>query len=549
VAIDAETGVLWDRLVSAVNEASRVLQRSAFSTLVRECNDFACTLMTPWGETVAVADIALPSFAATQSVTLRACLERRPVESWRDGDILITNDAWIATGHVLDLTILKPVFVEDRLVAFTGSVAHSPDLGGVQRWSASSDVFEEGLQVPPLLLYEAGRPDQTLFAVLRANSRRPGETIGDLMAQIAANETTERRVRQIMHEHGLATLDGVAGEILSRSEASMRAAIAAIPNGDYEHEMHADGVTADDGGEPEPITITTRLVVRGDEIDVTFADVSPQQGSSINSTHAFTASYVAYALRLLLVPHMPQNGGFTRPLQVRTEPGSVLAATFPAPTLNRTVTGHLVCDGVFGALSGVLPDRVWAMSGSTPIWVLILVAADGGDPFHRILLMNGGLGANEGTDGEVGSFPANLSGASVELVEAATPVLVERKELIPDSAGPGRYRGGHGVLIELRALRDTDYSIAFNRVRFPPQGLLGGQPGRGGRVSVSEQAVLPGASGRLRAGTRMRIETPGGGGIGPPSERSGDRVRSDFEAGLLSDAGRRRYEGARDDIA
>ncbi len=541
---DGAVGILWDRLVSAVNEASRVLQRSAFSTLVRECNDFACTLMTRQGETLAVADIALPSFATTQAVTLRACLEKRPLDAWQEGDLLITNNAWLATGHVMDLTILKPLFAQGRLVAFTGSVAHSPDLGGVQRWNAGSDVFDEGLQIPPLLLYRAGRPDETLFELLRANSRLPGETVGDLMAQIASNETTECRVRQIMREHGLTTLDDVADEILGRSEASMRAAIQKIPDGVYDHKMQADGfISGPDDPDPDPLSITTRVVVRGSDVEVAFPSASPQTASSINSTHAFTASYAAYALRLLLVAHVPQNGGFARPISVQTVPGSILAARSPAPTLNRTITGHLVCDGVFGALSEVLPDHVWAMSGSTPIWVLILVSTEQEQNFHRIMLMNGGLGANEGTDGEVGSFPANLSGASIELLEASTPIRVERKELIPDSAGAGRYRGGHGVRIELRALRPMDYSIAFNRVRFPPQGLLGGAAGRPGRVTVEGVPIRPGAEGHLPGGALMRVETPGGGGLGDPTERHQDRVDRDVEAGLVTEVGRRSYNG------
>ena len=541
---DSTTAVLWDRLISAVNEASKVLQRSAFSTLVRECNDFACTLMTPAGSTLAVADIALPSFATTQAVTLRACLQQFPIEAWQEGDIVITNDPWIATGHIMDLTILKAVFHGERVVAFTGSVAHSPDLGGVQRWNAGGDVYEEGLQVPPMQLFTAGRADETLFAMLRANSRVPDETIGDLMAQIAANETTEKRVLQIMREHDLDTLDDVAEAILGRCESAMRSAIGELPDGTYEHVVHADGFVESGGGNgsvPPAISMTTRVHVSGSEVDVEFADVSPQHGASINSVHAFTSSYVVYALKLLLVPNVPQNGGFLRPINVRTTPGTILDARFPAPTLNRTITGHLVCDGVFGALSEVLPHRVWAMSGSTPIWVLILVGGRDDDAFHQILLLNGGLGANEGTDGEVASFPANLSGASVELLEALTPIMFDGKELIPDSAGAGRYRGGHGVRIGLHVECDADFSVAFNRVRYPPEGLLGGTDGRAGRVTVDGVAIQPGCEGRLPAGAPLVVETPGGGGIGRPEERAPERVGSDIEAGLLSEAGARRH--------
>jgi N-methylhydantoinase B len=534
---DADVRVLWDRLVSAVNEASRILQRSAFSTLVRECNDFACTLMTREGEMLAIADVALPSFASTQALTLRTCLEQRPADDWHEGDIVITNDPWIATGHVMDLTILKPIVFEDRVVAFTGSVAHSPDLGGVQGWNAGADVYEEGLQIPPLQLYRRGVPDETLFALLRANSRTPEQTIGDLMAQIASNETTERRVLQIMREHALGSLDEIAAEIIGRSEAAMRAAIAAIPDGRYEYVLKADGFSggdATDGADPVPLEFTTAIAVRDSEVEVDLTEASPQVPASINSLHGFTFSYVVYALRLLLVPQVPQNGGFLRPIGVKTRPGTILDARFPAPTLNRTIVGHLVCDGVFGALSGVLPDRVWAMSGSTPIWVLILFGDDGGRRFNRIILLNGGLGANEGTDGEVGSFPANLSNAAVEVVEASTPVMYECKELIPDSGGPGRYRGGFGVRVAIRPACRTAYSIAFNRVRFPPLGLLGGLDGSRGRVLVDGSEIEPGSEGVLEAGSRLVIETPGGGGLGSPAERDRERVTRDVAEGLVS---------------
>jgi N-methylhydantoinase B len=544
---DAEIRVLWDRLVSAVNEASRILQRSAFSTLVRECNDFACTLMTKGGETLAIADVALPSFASTQAITLRACLEQRPADEWREGDIVITNDPWMATGHVMDLTVLKPIFVDGRLVAFTGSVAHSPDLGGVQGWNAGADVFEEGLQIPPLRLYREGVPDETLFALLRGNSRTPEQTIGDLMAQIASNETTERRVRQILREYALSSLDDVAESILGRSEDAIRAAIAAIPDGEYVYTVKADGFPdreATDGSASVALEFTTRVVVRHSDVEVDLTEASPQVPASINSLHGFTFSYVVYALRLLLVPEVPQNGGFLRPIGMKTQPGTILDARFPAPTLNRTIVGHLVCDGIFGALSDVLPDRVWAMSGSTPIWVLILFGDHGGRRFNRIILLNGGLGANEGTDGEVGSFPANLSNAAVEVIEASTPVMYECKELIPDSGGAGRYRGGFGVRVAIRPRCRAEYSIAFNRVRFPPRGLLGGLDGRRGRVLVDGGEIEPGREGVLDAGSRLLIETPGGGGLGPPAERDRERVRRDVVEGLVSDEEARLLYGA-----
>lgn len=537
---DISLRIIWDRLVSAVNEAGQVLKRSAFSTLVRECNDFACTIMTIEGETLAIADAAVPSFSATQAITLTACLKEYPLSTWSDGDVMVTNDPWVGTAQVMDPTFLKPVVYKGRIVAFTGSVAHSPDLGGVQRWNGAADIFEEGLQIPFMKLYQAGKPNETLFQLIRANSRIPDQAIGDIMAMLASHEVAERRVKQIMSEHGLDDLSQVAEQIFRRSETAMRRAIGEVPDGHYEFSLRAEGSL---GGPfqraedqfPADIEVVAKVTVRETNIEVDFSDSSPQVAPPINSVYPFTFAYSVYALRLLLVPHIAQNAGFIRPLRILAKEGTVLNAKRPAPTLNRGVIGHLVGDCIFGALADVIPTRARAMSGSTPLWHFFLIGADkAGTSYLRVIPMNGGMGATTRSDGIVCSFPSNMNNISIEVLELTTPIRCGKKELILDSCGAGAHRGGPGVRWVLEPLQDAIFSTTFNRVRNPPQGFLGGLNGRCGRLLINDTELRPGTEGTLKANDLVTIETPGGGGLGNPRARERVLVELDVEDGFVS---------------
>lgn len=541
-ALDAVTlKVIWDRLVSVMNESAETLYRSAFSPLVRESKDGACALLAPDGETIAIGDTALPSFATTQQLTLEAALQRFPLETWRPGDVLMTNDPWLGPAQVNDCTLLKPLFHDGRIVAFTGSVAHSPDLGGVTRYNGAADVFEEGLQIPPIFLYRGGEPNETLFQMIAANSRVPQEALGDLNAQLAAHDVTERRVLAILDEYGLGDLSPVTHAILGRTERAMREAIAALPAGEYRHDMYADGVPGpldrDRDREMPPMHLVVRVSVSGSDIEVDLSESSAQVEAAINSLYTFTYAYVAYTLRVLLVPNLPQNGGSTRPIRVTVREGTVYHARRPAPTMSRAVVGHTVSDLIFGALAPVLPHRVRGNGGSTPTWVLVIVGRDyQGRPYQRVLPTNGGLGGQEGGDGLVLSFPSNTQNLGVEMLEASTPILVECREMIPDTGGPGRFRGGVGVRFAVRAVDRTVFSLAIGHVHHAPQGILGGAPGRAGRVDFNGRSLGPGAEGVMEAGDVLTIETPGGGGFGAPAERDRARLERDLAEGLISAA-------------
>ena len=538
-ALDSVTvRLLWDRLVSIVDEATVTQYRTAFSTVVQEANDFACSVMDHRGGTLANSQFGLPSFVATQAVTLKAVLDRFEPDQIKDGDVFITNDPWIGTGQVMDLTLLRPIFRKDRLVAFAGSVAHSPDLGGVQRWNVSTDVFEEAIFIPLTKLYEAGQPNRVLLDLIVANTRLPDLTMGDLEAQLAAMRPIVSRLVALMDEYGLDELDPLADDIYRRSEAAMRAAINRIPDGSYVGEVVSDGFPnpLEPAKPQEPILIRATVVVTGDEMKVSFEGSSAQRPGSFNSVWTFTEAYTLYGLRLILVPEAPNNAGFYRPIAVECPEGSVVNARFPAATLSRHAVGHQVVDAVYAALAPVLPDAVIAQGGSAPSWDLLLMGNDlRGRPFHRLVIINGGSGATAKLDGNTWCFPANISNTPIEVLEASVPVLCEEKALVVDSAGPGRQRGGFGQRLSVLALTGVQFSLINARVVHPPQGLLGGGPGRRGRALLNGEEIPPGSDGFLAPGQRLMIETPGGGGMSPISERDKSRLASELEDGFVTD--------------
>lgn len=465
--------ILWDRLVTIVDEATVVQYRTAFSTVVQEANDFACSIMDKDGGTLANSQSGLPSFVATQAITLRHLLGRIQGDSVQPGDVFITNDPWIATGQAMDITLLSPVFKRGRLVAFAGSVAHAPDLGGAQHWNVSLDVFDEAILIPPMKLYDGGLPNQTLLDLIRTNSRLPDFTLGDLEAQLAAIQRSTTRLLEVMDEHGLDTLDDLVQAIYTRSEGAMRQAICALPDGQYTGEVWSDHFPdplARGEQAQQPILIRATVTIRGSDMTIDFAGSSAQRPGSFNSVWTFTTAYSLYAVRLILVPFFPNNAGFYRPLKVICPEGTVVNARYPAATLCRHAIGHQVADAIYAALAPVLPHAVLAQSGSAPSWNLLLMGEDAHHRrFYRLVIVNGGMGAGSQQDGYTVCFPANTSNTPVEVLESLMPLVCECKEVIPGSAGTGRMRGGFGQRIAFRALAPLQYSLINARVHTHPR--------------------------------------------------------------------------------
>jgi N-methylhydantoinase B len=537
--------ILWDRLVSIVDQATSAHKRTAFSTLVREANDFAATLLTADGNLLVNAESGLPPFVAAPAFALQHLLTEFPASSLREGDVLISNDPWIAAGQALDIVLLQPLFRNGRIVAFAGSMAHSPDLGGAQRWNRSFDVFDEALRIPNSKLFSAGELNRTLFEVIRYNSRLPDLTIGDLEAQLAALHVLNSSVMSMMDEYELEDLDQLIVEIFTRSEAAMRNAIADIPDGVYIGEIESDGFPdpAHPDLRPEPILIRATVTVRGTDLDLDFTGSSGQRPGPFNGVWTICQAYASYAIRAVLVPFLPNNDGFYRAVTVTCPEGTVVNASFPAPTLSRHVIASQVCDAAFQALARVIPTRVIAPSGNGPPWSLALMGEDRhGRRYHRLVIISGGHGATAERDGETFCFPGNAANTPVETMESLMPVVWECKEIIPDSGGPGEHRGGVGQRMVLRPLLPLSYSMINGRVGHVPPGLLGGRAGRPGRFVAAGSERLPGCDGSVQEGETLVIETPGGAGWGAPSRRDRYLLENDIAEGIvLRDAATRLY--------
>jgi N-methylhydantoinase B len=526
--------VLWTRVISVVDEAAKAIVRTSFSTLSNEANDFACVLTDPRGLALAQNTGSIPSFIGTLPATVRHFLRDYGPEGLSPGDVLITNDPWMGTGHLSDVCVVKPIFRGDRLAAFSATTSHMPDIGGRVRAIEAREVFEEGFHIPLTKLVHGGRRDETLVKLLRANVRTPDQTFGDIWAQASANELMERRVLALMDDYQLDSLVGLADELFTRSERAMRNAIGAVPDGTYRYGFDTDGTDA-------PFHFEIALAVVGDEIVADYTGTSPQQPRAINCVLAYTYAMTAYAVRCALLAGLPNNEGMYRPVRVHAPEGSLLNPRFPAAVVSRSVTGHYVPFLVFGALHQVIPDKVLAGAGS-PLWALTQSGTrDDGKPYTAVLFFNGGMGAAAGKDGEnVLSWPSNISSTPVEVAERHSPLFFHYKRMRPGSGGRGRFRGGLGqdMLIESESDRPVVVSFMAERTKFPAPGLAGGKTGGLGDVRVNGRRVDHRRQHVLERGDRMLVRTPGGGGYGDPRARDPKLAQRDRVLGYTR--GRRR---------
>jgi N-methylhydantoinase B len=502
--------ILWRRAICAVDEAASALRRTSFSTLVNESNDFACVLTDAAGRSLAQNTQSIPSFIGTLPVTVQQFIKEIGAANMRRGDVLVTNTPWIATGHLNDITVAKPIFCNDRLVAFAASTAHAPDIGGKVRSVEPREVFEEGFHIPIMKLLSEGRPDRTLLRLLRTAVRTPDETEGDLWAQIGGLDLMERRLLELMAEYGLEDLEDFAGEIHSRCERAMRAAIGRLPEGTYSYTFQSDGLS-------EPFTFQIAVTVRGEQLLVDYTGTSPQTDRAVNCPLTYTFAMTAYALKCALLPSLPNNDGIFRCIAVTAPEGSLLNPRFPAAVGGRMATGHYLPVAVFGALAPVIPDRVIAASGS-PLWSMIQtgVRADG-RTYANVLFFNGGMGATSMSDGQSAyAWPSNVSNVPVELIERNGPLFVHRKQLRAGSGGEGKFRGGLGQEIEFEILSETPVGVIVmaERCRFPAPGLAGGEAGARGEVLIDGAEVDHRQNLVLHKGQRVLLRTPGGGGAG-----------------------------------
>jgi 5-oxoprolinase (ATP-hydrolysing)/N-methylhydantoinase A len=532
--------IMWSRLITITEECWLTIRRTAFSLIIGEVQDFGCELLDAGGASLAHSPRSMPIFNLALPRAVKALLEAFPPETLSEGDVLITNDPWLCAGHLSDVALVTPVFREGRLVGLVGSVAHCSDIGGTRDSLAAREIYEEGLQIPPMKLYRAGEINRDLVTLIDRNVRKGAMVIGDLQAQVSANEVGSRGLLRFMDEYGLDDLTDLAHEVQERAETAMRRAIAALPDGSYRQRASLDGLGT-------PTTLEVQVDIVGDEIDVRW-DAPPQlpQGA-INSTLNYTASHTVYALKCLLTPDIPSNAGCFRPIRVHAPEGSLLNCTYPAAVNIRTMTGWYCGPALFSALEAILPERVQAFTG-LPISVNAYGRDGNGDTYNDHLFQGGGQGAGLGSDGVSALlFPTSAANTPIELFELRTPLLVERKELIPDSGGAGAHRGGLGQRLEIRKLSDdrrpAQLSIlAYNLTEAAP-GLADGRPGSLSRILLDE-GERSGSGWELgtlidleRPQQLMTIDLPGGSGFGPPSERPLEALQRDIDEGYLTRAG------------
>lgn len=522
--------VLWTRLISAVDEAALTLHRTSFSTVVRESHDYTCMLLDVEGRAVAQATRSIPSFIGTLPATVKAFLKRYPAETLAPGDVLITNDPWFGTGHLPDLTIAQPLFRGSRLVGFAGAIAHMPDIGGRRRSPDNREIYEEGLQIPILKLYEAGRLNETLMAMIRKNVRVPDEVAGDMHAMVGACGHMQVGLTTLMDEYQLTSLDRLAGEYIGRTETAMRNAIEMIPDGDYYAETWIDSFDT-----AKPLLICTRLTVAGGDLVVDFEGTALQNNSPLNAVLGYTAAYSIYALKCVLLPEVANNEGIYLPIKIKAPEGCFLNVRYPSAVEARATVGHYSTSAVLNALAQALPDSVPAESG-IPLHGFTISGRRNGRAFSGIFFFNGGFGARPDADGpSTLSFPTNVSNTPVEMLERFFPIRFHEKVFIPDSGGKGQYRGGLGqrVVMEVTEAEHVSLSLLSQRLSFPAVGRQGGGNGRAERLLLNGEPVEGGKPFQAKAGDVFTLELPGGGGYGPAEERDPGLVAWDHEQGFV----------------
>lgn len=532
--------ILWQRVISIAEECWTTIWRTSFSVVVGEALDYGCELLDPTGRVLAHPWRSMPAFNFALPNCLRAMLQTFPVETLRPGDVLITNDPWLCAGHLFDITILTPVFNRRKqVVAIMGAVANVADIGGTRARHTAREIYDEGLCIPPMKLFDRGRLNTQLVEIIVNNVRLAPMVMGDVHAMVAANQVGAERVLRLLDEYGLRDLEELTQEVQRRTERAMREAIRQIPDGTYEAEQWCDGVES-------PFRFRLRITVSGDELAVDLLDAPPQLPSGgTNVTYSILKSEVIYLLKCLLTPDVPGNDGDFRPITVRAPEGSVFNCVRPAAVNQRTRTLWNVAPAIFRALAPLLPDRVQACTGF-PVSFKTYGRTGGGEAFNDHMFQGGGQGASAHGDG-VGTllFPTSASNVSVEMFEVRTGFLVKEKEFILNSGGAGKFRGAPGQRVTLRRRPGESggqYLLGVwpTGLRYDIPGLFGGLAGSRMRLysRVSPDAPpephMGGLFVEMDDHREVTLELPGGAGFGDPLQRDPDAVRHDLEEELIT---------------
>lgn len=527
--------IMWNRLIAVVEEQATTLIRTAFSTSVREAGDLSAGLFDRQGRMMAQAVTGTPGHVNAMAESVTHFVRDIGPQNIFEGDVFITNDPWLGTGHLHDITVVSPTFREGQHIGFFACTAHVVDIGGRGFGPDGNEVFEEGLLIPIMKFAERGEVARDLIRLVRANVREPDQVVGDMYSLAACNAAGDRRLQVMMDEFGIADLEGLSDFIIETSRKATHEAIAKVPDGSFHYSMQVDGYD-------DPVDMVVRLDVAGDQIRADFDGTSGMSRFGVNVPEVYTRAYACYGLKCAIAPEVPNNTGSLEPFDITAPEGCILAAKRPAPVSVRHVLGHLVPDVVLGALHQALPDTVPA-EGASALWNIQISARasdpESGLPNREVLMFNsGGTGARPSCDGlSATAFPSGVSTMSVEATEHVGPITVWRKDLREGSGGAGAMRGGLGQTIEIEPRNGYDFffNAMFDRVDNPARGRNGGTAGAAGRVELTDGTVLRSKGRQLvRNGQRLKLSLPGGGGYGAPGDRARDQLDSDIRAGLIT---------------
>jgi N-methylhydantoinase B len=527
--------------IAISEEMNATLIRTGYSPNIKERRDCSCALFDADAEMISQAE-NMPVHLGAMPFSVAAAIDRYPPETLDPGDAILLNDPFYGGAHLPDLTLVTPVFQDGDIIAFAANRAHHADVGGSRAGSVAADsteIYQEGLRIPPVKLFEGGEPNEGLFDMILSNVRTPDERRGDLRAQEAANETGRRRVTELVEKYGRGQLTAMLEEIKDYSERRMRAEITDLPDGTYTY----DDVLDDDGRGNEALAIRAAVTIDGDHVSVDFSGSADQTAGAINAVFAVTASATYYAVRCVTDPDIPPNHGCYRPIDIEAPDGTIVNPEPPAAVVGGNLeTSQRVTDVVLGALSKAVPDRVTA-AGQGTMNNVTFGGTDprDGTPYAFYETQAGGFGGRRGKDGMDGVHVhmSNTMNTPAEVLETAYPLRVTRYEYRPDTGGAGEFRGGLGLRRDIQ-VRDHEatFSLLAERHRSQPYGLSGGDPGSTGGAVLNPdddpEELAPKSTHELPPGSVVSVRTPGGGGYGDSSDRDAGALARDLRLGKIT---------------
>ncbi|MDX8353825.1 hydantoinase B/oxoprolinase family protein [Cognatiyoonia sp. IB215182] len=542
--------VMWNRLISVVEEQAQALVRTAFSTSVREAGDLSAGVYNAAGLMLAQAVTGTPGHVNAMADAVAHFIRRIGRENIHEGDVYITNDPWEGTGHLHDITVVTPSFHNGDHVGFFACTAHVVDIGGRGFGADAASVYEEGLYIPIMKFADRGAVNETLIHIVRGNVREPDQVVGDMFALASCNEIGQRRLAEMMDEFGLDDLEGIGDFILDNSRRATEERIAALPQKAASGGMRIDGFD-------QPIDLKVKIAVEPDKIICDFAGTSPVDKKGINVPLVYTKAYACYALKCAIAPEIPNNAASLAPFEVTAPEGSIVNATHPAPVALRHVIGHMIPDTVFDALDKILPQTVPAEgAGCLCNFQVSLRPVPGrhGQRAEVLTFNSGGAGARPTVDGlNATAFPSGVMTMPIEATEHTGPVVIWSKELRPDSGGAGQFRGGLGQFMEVGATEghEFDFSAMFDRVDHPARGRQGGADGAPTMIAQDDGTPMRGKGKQfVGTGRRVLLAFPGGAGYGVPEDRDPDLIKRDLARGYISaEAAMHDYGLSAEDVA